>query len=192
MATPTTATTGSEASNQEARRAIVSATYDDTTRALTVTMGTGKVYALHIGDLPESDPSQVTRVAVARNRRYIRISQGSGNQFEVPWDAVLYHCEPEYEYYKGSADGGLDRKRAVGIGSRIRELREAKGLTITEVAQRAGMERPNLSRLEHGRHQPSLDALERIAEALEVPVAALLARRDVAIYPVQAGHKASS
>jgi len=39
------------------------------------------------------------------------------------------------------------------------------------------MERPNLSRLEHGRHLPSLDTLERIAEALEVPIAALLAQR---------------
>jgi len=140
-------------------------------------MSTGRVYALKVADLPEADPSDMTRVAIARGRRYIRIIQQTGNQFEVPWDVVLYHCEPEYEYYKGSVHGVIDGKRPLRIGSRIRELRETKGLTITDVAQRAGMERPNLSRLEHGRHLPSLDTLERIAEALEVPIAALLAQR---------------
>ncbi len=169
-----------ETSGSGLEKRIARAAYDAGTRAIAITMGTGRVYTLSINALAESDPSEVTRVAVARNHRYIRISQRSGNRFEVPWDVVLYHCEPEYEYYKGRADSGLAPERAVRIGGRIRELREAKGLTITEVAQRAGMERPNLSRLEHGRHLPSLDTLDRIAEALEAPVAALLARRDVA------------
>lgn len=173
------APTESEESSQESQRTISRATYDDAARALTITMGTEKVYTLQISVLPESDPSDVTRVAVARNRRYIRVSQRSGNQFEVPWDAILYHCEPEYEYYKGRAGSGGELERAVRIGGRIRELREAKGLTITEVAQRAGTERPNVSRLEHGRHLPSLDTIERLAEALEVPVAALVANTPV-------------
>ena len=173
-----TATIRAESLSTEVGKRIEHAVYDRNTRTVAIRMGTGRVYALKVADLPEADPSEVTRVAVARNHRYIRISQRSGNRFELPWDAVLYHCEPEYEYYKGRADNGLEPGRAVRIGGRIRELREAKGLTITEVAQRAGMERPNLSRLEHGRHLPSLDTLERLAEALEVPVAALLARRD--------------
>lgn len=47
--------------------------------------------------------------------------------------------------------------------------------TITALAQAAGMERPNLSRLEHGKHVPSLDTLERVAKALRVPVVKLVA-----------------
>ena len=39
----------------------------------------------------------------------------------------------------------------------------------------AGMKRPNLSRLEHGRNQPSLETLERIAESLGMAVAELVA-----------------
>ncbi|MBI4218826.1 MAG: helix-turn-helix transcriptional regulator, partial [Chloroflexi bacterium] len=39
----------------------------------------------------------------------------------------------------------------------------------------AGMHRPNLSRLEAGRHEPSLDILEKVANALGVPVADLVA-----------------
>jgi transcriptional regulator with XRE-family HTH domain len=40
------------------------------------------------------------------------------------------------------------------------------------------MKRPNLSRLEHGKHLPSLETLEQLADALEVPVAQLLVRED--------------
>jgi transcriptional regulator with XRE-family HTH domain len=37
------------------------------------------------------------------------------------------------------------------------------------------MRRPNLARVESGRHRPSLDTLERLARALGVPVVSLLA-----------------
>lgn len=37
------------------------------------------------------------------------------------------------------------------------------------------MARPNLSRLAHGKHVPSLGTLERIAKALRVPVVELVA-----------------
>ena len=40
------------------------------------------------------------------------------------------------------------------------------------------MKRPNLSRLEHGQHLPSLETLERVAAALAVPVAELVAVRE--------------
>ncbi|MGB7726258.1 MAG: helix-turn-helix transcriptional regulator, partial [Dehalococcoidales bacterium] len=62
-------------------------------------------------------------------------------------------------------------------GERVRELREAKGLSISDLAIKAGMKRPNLSRLEHGRHQPSLETLERIAESLGISVAQLVTKR---------------
>jgi len=38
------------------------------------------------------------------------------------------------------------------------------------------MKRPNLSRLESGKHQPSLETMERIAEALGVTVAEILTK----------------
>lgn len=60
---------------------------------------------------------------------------------------------------------------------RLRELRKRKGLTITELARRGEMERPNLSRIEHGKHRPSLETLERLSEALGVPVAELVRNR---------------
>jgi DNA-binding XRE family transcriptional regulator len=96
----------------------------------------------------------------------------------VPWDVVLYHCEPSYPYYKGrSEQQALERESAQRTADRVRALRLQRGMTVQALADAAGMARPNLSRIEHGKHNPSLDTLERIAKALGMTVAELLAGR---------------
>jgi len=62
----------------------------------------------------------------------------------------------------------------------IAELRRASGLTQADLARRAGMQASVLSAYEHGRRQPSVAALARIAAAAGlqlqlVPVADLAA-----------------
>lgn len=54
------------------------------------------------------------------------------------------------------------------IGARIRELREALGLTQFEVARRSGVHRPNIARLERGKHTVSLDTIVRVTWAMGV------------------------
>ena len=56
------------------------------------------------------------------------------------------------------------------IGARIKELRKQAGLTQELLAERVGLDARHLSRLEVGRHFPSLDTLEKIAQALKVPL----------------------
>lgn len=56
-------------------------------------------------------------------------------------------------------------------GSRIRELRKAKPLGIRSLADMANIHRSYLSRLERGLKTARPETLERIADALEVPVA---------------------
>ncbi len=56
------------------------------------------------------------------------------------------------------------------IGARIKELRKQAGLTQEQLAERVGLDSRHLSRLEVGRHFPSLDSLERIASTLNVPL----------------------
>ena len=56
------------------------------------------------------------------------------------------------------------------IGQRIRELRERKGLSQDDVEEASGLRQWYLSWVEHGKTVPSLEALERIAAALEVPL----------------------
>lgn len=145
-------------------------------RTFLIWMENGRAYALNMSDLSEADSTVVAKWSLSRNRDYIKVVQESGNQFEIPWDDVLYHCEPEYEFYKEKRFES-NSIPASHIGERVRQLREEKGYSIQTLADKSGMMRPNLSRLEHGHHQPSLETLERIAEALKVPVVDLVAMR---------------
>ena len=57
-----------------------------------------------------------------------------------------------------------ERKR---IGERIREERKEKGFTQEILAQKVGMQRAHISRIEQGKCSTGFDLLQRIAEALE-------------------------
>ena len=60
---------------------------------------------------------------------------------------------------------------------RVRELREALGLTQAELAERAGVRRATVSRIENA-HITSIDmnVLERLADVLAVEPGFLIAR----------------
>src|SRR6476660_6261867 len=49
---------------------------------------------------------------------------------------------------------------------RMRELREEDGLSLADVAERTGMDKAFVSRLELGRGNPTVDTLARYAAAL--------------------------
>lgn len=61
------------------------------------------------------------------------------------------------------------------LGARLRELRLSAGLTQAELARRTGIHRPNIARVEAGRHTPSLETLARLATAIGVPTTRVLA-----------------
>ena len=52
------------------------------------------------------------------------------------------------------------------FGERLRELRVARNLTQTELAERSGSNRPFISNLERGIKVPSLTMVLRLANAL--------------------------
>jgi transcriptional regulator with XRE-family HTH domain len=56
------------------------------------------------------------------------------------------------------------------IGQRLREIREMKSLTQGDIEDRTGLLRCYLSRVENGHTVPSLDTLEKLARAFEVPL----------------------
>ena len=63
----------------------------------------------------------------------------------------------------------------VNIGRAIRRIRKSRGLTQTEVAERAGVDQAYITMLERGkRKNPTLIVLERIADALRVELKDLL------------------
>jgi ribosome-binding protein aMBF1 (putative translation factor) len=71
---------------------------------------------------------------------------------------------------RGSEDyreGYAEARRAFMIGQAVRERRLAMGLSQVELAARAGMTQPALSRLEAGGVVPTIPLLERISAALD-------------------------
>lgn len=59
------------------------------------------------------------------------------------------------------------------VGERIRKIIDSKGWTQVDLSEKTGIGQAHLSRIVSGKLVPNLKTLERIAEALEVPVAAL-------------------
>jgi transcriptional regulator with XRE-family HTH domain len=60
------------------------------------------------------------------------------------------------------------------LGMRIKEARGRKGMSQEEVASKAGIHRVTLANIERGAKTPTLDTLERLAKALELPLRKLL------------------
>ncbi len=67
----------------------------------------------------------------------------------------------------GYREGYDEARRAFLIGQAVRERRLALGLSQTELANRASMTQPALSRLEAGGAVPTIPVLDRIAAALD-------------------------
>jgi transcriptional regulator with XRE-family HTH domain len=65
----------------------------------------------------------------------------------------------------------LDVTQAGSVGTNIRQLRTAKGMTLDKLASMRELTRGYISLVERGLKMPSIAALLRIAEALEVKAA---------------------
>jgi len=66
------------------------------------------------------------------------------------------------------------------IGKRIKELRQKKNLSLTELADRAGIAKSYLSYIERNlQKNPSIQFLEKIAQVLEVDVETLLGEENL-------------
>ena len=96
----------------------------------------------------------------------VRFASGAEEDFAVDW--VLHHCEPRYRFFRGHCPKSA-------IGPRIRALRQARRLSLEELASHTGIAAPNLSRLENGKHVPSWGTLEKLAASFDVPLGELLA-----------------
>lgn len=59
-------------------------------------------------------------------------------------------------------------QRRVQLGQRIKELRAARNMSQEQLAERAGVNVTYLSSVERGKENPTLDMLEKIADALKV------------------------
>jgi transcriptional regulator with XRE-family HTH domain len=77
---------------------------------------------------------------------------------EVPWFAIRLLTDSQFSLHAAKkAD-----EQARNVGTRIRELRESKGLTGKELAKRAGISAQSLSRIENAKHDVVFTTLQRI------------------------------
>jgi transcriptional regulator with XRE-family HTH domain len=63
---------------------------------------------------------------------------------------------------------------SVATGARLRELRQARGLSVSQLARQTGLGKGTLSELESGRRNPTLQTLYAVTTALGVPLSAAL------------------
>lgn len=63
---------------------------------------------------------------------------------------------------------------ALAVGTRVRELRETRDVSLNALARTTGLGKGTLSELETGRRNPTIETLYAITTALEVPLSAAL------------------
>ena len=70
-------------------------------------------------------------------------------------------------------------KVSAEVGTRLRQVRVRRGVTLTELAAATGISKSTLSRLETGQRKPSLELLLPIAQAHQVPLDELVGAPEV-------------
>lgn len=71
------------------------------------------------------------------------------------------------------------------IGSNIRAIRKRKGVTIAHICEETGLSQGFLSQVETNKTSPSIATLENIANALQVPLAYLLLKKEERMHIVR-------
>jgi transcriptional regulator with XRE-family HTH domain len=61
-------------------------------------------------------------------------------------------------------------------GTELLNLRERQGLTRKALAERSGISRSTLGRLEAGRNVPTIEMLVKLANSMDLPLARLLVK----------------
>ncbi|MFI5307180.1 MAG: helix-turn-helix transcriptional regulator [Polyangiales bacterium] len=121
------------------------------------------------------DGSEVASISLGAGAESATLELASGQKVELrassfaPSSSVRPSAAPSNGHASAIAIDG------VRLGARLRELRVAAGLTQAELARRTGIHRPNIARVEAGRHTPSLETLARLASAIGVPTTLVLA-----------------
>ena len=127
------------------------------------------------GLIPFSDLPEISEGGGLKNLELptpyeIVLTTVRGDQSEIPWDFARHYCDPTY---RPRIEAQARQARA-SLGGRIRERREAAGLTQAELATRAGIGRVTLTRIERGEHSPRTETLTAIARALGAEVEDLI------------------
>ncbi|MFH1996466.1 MAG: helix-turn-helix transcriptional regulator [Candidatus Omnitrophota bacterium] len=126
-----------------------------------------------IREATEDDASKIMHCAIDKDGYHFTVFLESEGKYIIPWDFILHMCEERYGYFKNKQVDGISSEE---IGKRIKNERNLKKLRQEDLAKKTGIQRANIARIESGKHYSSIETLEKISEALNVPVAKLLAK----------------
>ena len=121
-------------------------------------------------DLPESAEGGGLKELELPTPYEMILTMVSGERAEVPWDFARHYCDPTYR----PRIEAQARQAQESLGGRIREYREAAGLTQAELSSRAGIGRVTLTRIEKREHSPRTETLAAIARILGIEVEDLI------------------
>ena len=156
--------------------ALRSALYDRRSDELVVAFAAGPEYRMAASSLRLASPVKEVRLDDLGYGMVLRLADGT--ETSVASDLVLFECDPQYRRLhqeRRPARGSASRRDPSGVGARLRTLRLAAGRSARKVAAAAGLAPSNYARLEASRHQPRIETLVRVARALGVPLATVLA-----------------
>ena len=138
-------------------------------------MDNGKTYAMPLIALEKAEDwnpkAKPKAVHIIHDGYAALVEFDNGAKIDFASDFVLHVCEPSYAYYKNKG------RAASGVGARIREIRQARGLTLDALAAKCGIAKPNLSRLENDKVTPTFETLRTIAAALDTHPALLVSTK---------------
>jgi len=137
------------------------------------TFKNGEIYFLPRKNIAGDNNRQIKRIVISKDRYAFKVIL-DGGEFYIPWDYVLHECEDKYEHRE---DASANRLSPSDIGKRIKEIRMKLGIKQVELEKRTGINRENIYRLENGKHHPNIDTLEKIADALNIPIYEILAAK---------------
>ena len=121
----------------------------------------------------EDDGSEVSSISLGSDASTATLPLSGGKEVTVKASSVTQAGRSGASPINGT--NGSTTIDGARLGQRLRELRVAAGLTQAELARRTGIHRPNIARVEAGRHTPSLETLARLASAIGVPTTHVLA-----------------
>lgn len=82
----------------------------------------------------------------------------------------MSHPDPKSLIRIAREDGGEAHVEPLDLGARVRALRKDRGWTLEQAAQKAGLARSTLSKIENGQMSPTYEALKKLAEGLAISV----------------------
>lgn len=106
------------------------------------------------------------------------------------YDEFLRHLsrfagKEEEQAFMESLGSGPDREDIpVRVGERVKSVREQRGLSVTDIARRTGLDAPTLVEIEEGTMAPPLGTVIKLAKALEMKMGYFISGEEDKVYTI--------